>query len=269
MAENLTLDYARRFGGIGRLYGEAVLERFSSARICVIGIGGVGSWAAEALARSAIGEIALIDLDNVAESNVNRQIHALDGEFGRPKVDVMAERIRAINPVCSVHSVEEFIEEDNLNRLIDYRPDYVVDCIDAYRTKAALIAHCRRGKIPIITVGGAGGQVDPLKIALADLSRSEQDPLLSKTRKLLRKAYGFSRNIKRRFSVPCVYSREHQRKPEGEQGICDPDSQEAGITGLNCAGFGSSVSVTATFGLVAVSHVLGKIAESACKGDER
>ena len=263
MTEHENLDYARRFGGVARLYGSAALERFSSARVCVIGIGGVGSWAAEALARSAIGEITLIDLDNVAESNVNRQILALDGEFGRAKVNVMAQRIRAINPVCRVHAVEEFIEESNMERLIDEQFDYVVDCIDAYRTKAALIAHCRRRKIPVITVGGAGGQVDPLKIVLADLSRTEQDPLLSKTRKLLRKDYGFSRNLKRRFSVPCVYSSEQQRQPESEQGACDLASAETGITGLNCAGFGSSVVVTASFGLVAISHVLGKIAESA------
>ena len=262
MAEHENLDYDRRFGGIGRLYGRGVLEKFSRARVCVIGIGGVGSWVVEALARSAIGEITLIDLDNVAESNVNRQVHALEGEFGRPKVDVMAQRVRAINPLCSVHAVEEFIEQSNLERLIDGRFDYVIDCIDAYRTKAALIAHCRRAKIPLITVGGAGGQVDPLKVAIADLSRSEQDPLLSKTRKLLRQDYGFSRNLKRRFAVPCVYSREHQRSPEGEQAVCNPVSAEPGITGLNCAGFGSSVAVTATFGLVAVSHLLNRIAES-------
>lgn len=263
MAEDETLDYARRFGGIARVYGDVALERFAGAHICVIGIGGVGSWAAEALARSAIGEITLIDLDNVAESNVNRQIHALDGEFGRPKVDAMAQRIRAINPSCKLHSVEEFIEPGNLDRLIDGRFDYVVDCIDAYRTKAALIAHCRRRKIPVITVGGAGGQIDPLKIALADLSRSEQDPLLSKTRKLLRKEYGFSRNLQRRFSVPCVYSREQQRQPESDPDACKLDSRAVGVTGLNCAGFGSSVAVTASFGLVAVSYILSKLAESA------
>ncbi len=262
MKQHENSDYDRRFGGIRRVYGSAALERFSSARICVIGIGGVGSWAAEALARSAVGEITLIDLDNVAESNVNRQIHALDGEFGRPKVDVMRERVRAINPLCSVHAIEEFVEQDNLDRLIDGRLDYVVDCIDAYRTKAALIAHCRRRKIPIVTVGGAGGQVDPLKVSLADLSRSEQDPLLSKTRKLLRQEYGFSRNLKRRFSVPSVFSVEHQRQPEGEREVCDPEGGKPGITGLNCAGFGSSVAVTATFGLVAASHVLNRIAES-------
>jgi len=262
MADNDIVDFERRFGGIGRLYGRAVLERYANAHVCVIGVGGVGSWAAEALARSAIGEITLIDLDNVAESNVNRQVHALDGEFGRPKVDVMKQRIRVINPECTVHCVEEFIAESNLDQLIESRFDYVMDCIDAYRTKAALIAHCRRRKIPVITAGGAGGQVDPLKIALADLSRSEQDPLLSKTRKLLRQEYGFSRNLKRRFAVPCVYSREQTTLPAFATEACGTDGAATGLTGLNCAGFGSSVAVTATFGLVAVSHVLGKIADS-------
>ncbi|HXK55220.1 MAG: tRNA cyclic N6-threonylcarbamoyladenosine(37) synthase TcdA [Gammaproteobacteria bacterium] len=263
MAETENLDYARRFGGIARLYGEEGLARLSQAHVCVVGIGGVGSWAAEALARSAVGEVTLIDLDHVTESNVNRQIHALDGEFGRPKVDAMARRLRAINPVCQVHPVEEFVEQNNLDLLIDGRLDYVVDCIDTYRTKAALIAHCRRRRIPVITVGGAGGQVDPLKITVADLSRSEQDPLLSKTRKLLRREYAFSRNPKRRFSVPCVYSCEQQRQPEGEgREVCGGESAGIGITGLNCAGYGSSVAVTATFGLVAVSHVLSRIAVS-------
>lgn len=260
MVEKGELDYARRFGGIERLYGRVALERFAASHICVIGIGGVGSWVAEALARSAIGEITLIDLDNIAESNVNRQVHALDGEFGHAKVAVMAQRIHAINPLCNVHCVEDFIESNNLAELIDDRFDFVMDCIDAYRTKAALIAHCRRNKLSVITVGGAGGQVDPLKITLADLSRSEQDPLLSKTRKQLRQEYGFSQNPKRRFAVPCVYSLEQARRPRNEGESCDSGG---GISGLNCAGFGSSVAVTATFGLVAVAHVLVKIAGSA------
>lgn len=256
------LDHSRRFGGIARLYGSAALARFINAHLCVIGIGGVGSWVAEALARSAVGAVTLIDLDNVAESNVNRQIHALDGQFGRAKVDVMAERMQAINPLCRVERIEEFVEADDPGRWIDGRFDYVVDCIDAYRTKAALIAHCRRHRIPLITVGGAGGQVDPLKIVLADLSRTEQDPLLSKTRKLLRSDYGFSRDPKRRFSVPCVYSSEQQRVPKSAAQACGTDGAASGITGLNCAGFGASVAVTASFGLVAVAHVLNKLADS-------
>jgi len=255
------MDYERRFGGIARLYGEAALTRFASSHICIIGIGGVGSWVAEALARSAVGALTLIDLDHIAESNVNRQIHALEGQFGRAKTEAMQERIEAINPACRVISHDEFADTENLGRLIRPDYDYVIDCIDAYKTKAAIIAHCRRGKIRVITAGGAGGQIDPLKITLADLSRTQQDPLLAKTRKLLRREYGFPTNIKRRFEVPCVYSSEQSRYPSVDGTTCLDKSSGIVNTGLNCGGFGSAMPVTATFGLVAVSYVLKKLAE--------
>ena len=255
------MDYERRFGGIARLYGEAALTRFASSHICIIGIGGVGSWVAEALARSAVGALTLIDLDHIAESNVNRQIHALEGQFGRAKTEAMQERIEAINPACRVISHDEFADTENLGRLIRPDYDYVIDCIDAYRIKAAIIAHCRRGKIRVITAGGAGGQIDPLKITLADLSRTQQDPLLAKTRKLLRREYGFPTNIKRRFEVPCVYSSEQSRYPSVDGTTCLDKSSGIVNTGLNCGGFGSAMPVTATFGLVAVSYVLKKLAE--------
>ncbi|MCW8947150.1 MAG: tRNA threonylcarbamoyladenosine dehydratase, partial [Sedimenticola sp.] len=216
----MSMDYERRFGGIARLYGQSGLDRFAAAHICVVGIGGVGSWVAEALARSGVGGMTLVDLDNVAESNVNRQIHALEDQFGRAKVDAMADRILAINSDCRVTRVEEFVELDNLERLLTADFDYVVDCIDAYKTKAALIAHCRRNKIRLITVGGAGGQTDPLKVRLTDLYKTQHDPLLAKTRKLLRKEYGFSSNPKRKFDVPCVYSDEQQVYPDGKGAVC-------------------------------------------------
>jgi len=254
------MDYERRFGGIARLYGEAALDRFASSQICIIGIGGVGSWVAEALARSAVGALILIDLDHIAESNVNRQIHALEGQFGRAKTEAMQERIEAINPGCRVTSYDEFAGTENLGRLIHPDYDYVIDCIDAYKTKAAIIAHCRRGKIRVITAGGAGGQIDPLKITLADLSRTQQDPLLAKTRKLLRREYGFPTNLKRRFNVPCVYSSEQSRYPSVDGTTCLDKNSGIVNTGLNCGGFGSSMTVTATFGLVAVSYVLKKLA---------
>lgn len=254
------MDYERRFGGIARLYGEAALSRFASAHICIIGIGGVGSWAAEALARSAVGALTLIDLDHIAESNVNRQIHALEGQFGRAKTEAMRERIEAINPACRVVLHDEFVDADNLGRLVRLEYDYVIDCIDAYRTKAAILAHCRRGRIRIVTLGGAGGQVDPLKITMADLSRTCQDPLLAKTRKLLRREYGFPTNPKRRFEVPCVYSSEQPRYPSADGTTCLDKNSGLVNTGLNCGGFGSVMPVTATFGLVAVSYVLRKLA---------
>jgi tRNA A37 threonylcarbamoyladenosine dehydratase len=255
-------DTDRRFGGIRRLYGDQVLERFRRAHVCIIGIGGVGSWAAEALARSAIGHLTLVDLDHVAESNINRQLHALTGTLGMAKVQVMAERIRQINPACSVTAVEEFLTIDNLATLLVSDYDYLMDCIDGFRIKAALIAHCRRRKKRLVTVGGAGGQTDPTRIRVSDLSRTEHDALLSKTRKLLRHDYGFPANRKRRFGIPCVYSEEQPVFPAADGGISQekPGNQRTG--GLNCAGgLGSVMAVTAGFGLAAAAHVLEKLAD--------
>lgn len=249
------IDHSRRFGGLKRLYGDGALDRFGAAHVCVIGIGGVGSWAAEALARSAIGQITLIDLDMVAESNVNRQIHALGDNFGKAKVDAMAERIRAINPACNITTVEDFVAADNLDRLLDRGFDYVIDAIDQVRTKAALIAWCAARGVPVITSGGAGGQIDPTRIEIADLARTVQDPLLSKVRSLLRKEYGFTRDPKKKFGIPAVFSSEPLRYPENA--ACD---EAPSVTGLNCAGFGSVVSVTASFGLFAAGEVLRYLA---------
>ncbi len=254
------MDFERRFGGIARLYGRSGLERFRAAHIAVIGIGGVGSWVVEALARSGIGAISLFDLDHIAESNVNRQLPALEGQFGMLKVSAMALRVHAINPLCRVEAVEAFIEADNLGLVTGVGFDYLIDCIDSFRIKAALIAGCRRAKTRLITVGGAGGQTDPTRIRLADLSRTEQDPLLSKTRKLLRRDYGFPANSKRRFEVPAVYSTEQPIFPTAEGGVC-LDRPTAMEGSLNCGGFGSVMTVTASFGMVAVAHVLKKLVE--------
>ncbi|MGB5541545.1 MAG: tRNA threonylcarbamoyladenosine dehydratase, partial [Gammaproteobacteria bacterium] len=196
------VDFERRFGGIRRLYGAAALETFRNAHVCVLGIGGVGSWAAEALVRSAIGRITLIDPDHVAESNINRQLPALDSTLGMAKAVAMTERMRQINPHCTVYGIEEFVTIDNIATLVAPGFDYVIDCIDGFRTKAHLIAHCRRNRIRIITVGGAGGQTDPTRIRVVDLSRTEHDALFAKTRRLLRTDYGFPKNLKRRFDVP-------------------------------------------------------------------
>jgi len=242
-------DFNRRFGGVERLYGKDALSRFRQSHIIVIGIGGVGSWVAEALARNAIGKITLIDMDVVAESNINRQLPALTSTLGRNKIDVMAERIHDINPECDVQLMDDFVTEDNISQLISTDCNFVIDCIDNSRVKAALISWCKRQKIKIITLGGAGGQIDPSLIKVSDLSRTIHDPLLSKTRKILRKDYGFSKNTKRRFTIPCVYSTEHLISTEPKQ------------TGLTCAGgMGSSVAVTGSFAFIAVSYVLKKLA---------
>ncbi len=267
MVAQQAMDPDRRFGGIARLYGDDGLARLARASVCVVGVGGVGSWAVEALARSGVGGITLIDLDHVAESNINRQLHALDDTLGRAKVQVLAERIGAINPACRVEAVEEFVETDNLERLLGADHHYVIDCIDAWRTKAALIAHCRRRRIHLVTVGAAGGQVDPLRVRMADLSRTLHDPLLAKTRKALRREYGFSRNPKRRFEVPAVYSMEQSRFPAPDGGVCR-ERRGRVLQGLNCVGYGAVMTVTATFGLVAVSHVLERLTRAALNESE-
>jgi tRNA A37 threonylcarbamoyladenosine dehydratase len=259
------VDFERRFGGIARLYGQPALERFRAAHVCVIGVGGVGSWIVEALARSAVGALTLIDLDNVAESNINRQIQALSATIGQAKIDALAERIAQINPYCKVTLVEDFITPDNLDAMIGAggpgaaRFDYVIDAIDSAKAKAALIAYCRAHQVALITIGGAGGQTDPTKIAVRDLSKTEQEPLLKRVRKLLRVNYGFPRGEKNKFNVDAVFSMEPQKFPEDEAS-CSLDADQRSITGINCAGFGSSVVVTASFGMVAAAHLLSKLA---------
>lgn len=256
-------DLARRLAGIRRVYGDLAFEQFQRSHICVIGIGGVGSWAAEALARSGIGRITLIDLDNVAESNVNRQIHALTGEFGKAKVTAMHERILAINPHCQVDEIEDFVTPDNLPATLDRAYDFIIDCTDHFRTKAAIIAYCRRHKFRLITIGGAGGQTDPTRIRTADLSKTEHDGLLSKVRKLLRSDYHFPRNPQRRFDIPCVYSEEQLVYPDRNGGLCREKPANLD-SGLGCAGsFGSVMTVTATFGMVAVAYVLKRLSRRA------
>ena len=255
-------EYERRFGGIARLYGLAGLQKLEQAHICVVGVGGVGSWVVEALARSAVGSMTLIDLDHVAESNINRQLQALSSSLGKAKVLALKERVEEINPRCQVTTIEEFVEPENMGELLTKEYSYVIDCIDGFRTKAKLIAHCRRNKIKLLTVGGAGGQVDPSLIRIADLSKTIHDPLMSKVRKLLRTDYGFSTNPKRKFSVPCVYSEEALVYPTPEGEVC-LQKPEAGTTGLNCAaGFGSMTPVTGSFGFYAASYVLNKLAKT-------
>ena len=255
------VDFARRFGGIARLYGERALERFRGAHVCVIGVGGVGSWIVEALARSAIGRLTLIDLDNVAESNINRQIQALSSTVGMAKIEALKQRIAEINPFCQVTLVEDFIDPDNIpTMLADKGFDYVVDAIDSVKAKAALIAWCSGNRMPLVVVGGAGGQLDPTKVELRDLARTEQEPLLKKVRKILRAQYGFARGEKQKYHIDAVFSMEPLQYPDsGDACAIDPNS----ITGLNCAGFGSSMVVTATFGMVAAGQVLRKLAEAA------
>ncbi len=238
-------DRARRFGGVARLYGPAGLAAFERAHVAVIGIGGVGSWTVEALARNAIGRLTLIDLDNVAESNTNRQVHALDGNYGKAKVSAMAERIHLIDPSCRVEQVEDFIGPANFDSVLGGRFDFVVDAIDSVRTKTALIAWCVEHGQPLITVGGAGGQLDPTRIRIDDLALTIQDPLLSKVQCAgsCANCTAFRVDPKVKFKVSAVYSDEPLIYPEAPaRGASEVAGSEetaaaaAGPVGLNCAG---------------------------------
>jgi tRNA A37 threonylcarbamoyladenosine dehydratase len=256
---------ARRFSGIARLYGELGLAQLNAAHVCVIGLGGVGSWACESFARSGVGELSLIDMDVVSESNINRQLLATDVNVGRDKSLVMRDRIATINPAAKVNVIDDFISESNLAQYILSEMHFVVDCIDDFRTKAALIHYCRKEKIKIITIGGAGGQVDPSKIRQCDLSGTQHDVLLAKTRKLLRQDYRFARNPKRSFGVPCIYSDEQLIYPDGVGGLSaqkPPVDSELGdtISALNCAGgIGSVTHVTGAFAFHAAAFVLNQL----------
>jgi tRNA A37 threonylcarbamoyladenosine dehydratase len=257
----------QRFGGIARLYGREGLQRLAAAHVAVVGIGGVGSWAAEALARSGVGEISLFDLDDVCISNSNRQVHALDGTIGRAKVDVMAVRIRAINPACRVHAVTDFVTRENMAECITVQMDGVLDCIDSVAAKAALIAWCKRRKIRIVSTGAAGGQIDPTQIRILDLNKTFNDPLLAKVRGLLRRDYGFSRTPGRHYSVPCVFSAEQLRYPQADGSVCHSRGFNGEGVRLDCAGgFGASMMVTASFGMAAAAKMLEKLLAGAEPG---
>lgn len=253
------VDTERRFGGIRRLYGSDALKRLARARVCVIGVGGVGSWVAEALARSGIGGLTLIDPDHVAESNINRQVHALETTLGQAKVQAMAERIRAIHPACRVEVVEECITADNVAKLLAARYDHVVDAIDDTRAKTALVVHSLRAGLPLTCVGGAGGRTDPTRVRVSDLALTSGDPLLAKLRARLRRLHGFPREPGKTFGVECVYSTEPIVYPREAGGVCYKRPKDSRIHGLNCAGYGSSVCVTASFGLLAAARVLNRL----------
>ncbi|QQQ51945.1 tRNA cyclic N6-threonylcarbamoyladenosine(37) synthase TcdA [Pseudomonas syringae] len=259
-----------RFAGIARLYGVEGLARLRAAHVAVVGIGGVGSWAAEAMARSGVGEISLFDMDDVCVSNSNRQLHALDSTVGRPKVEVMAERIRAINPDCIVHAVADFVTRDTMAECITPDMDFVIDCIDSVNAKAALISWCKRRKIQMVTTGGAGGQIDPTLIQIADLNRTFNDPLASKVRSILRRDYGFSRTPNRHYSVPCVFSTEQLRYPKPDGSICLEKKFVGEGVKLDCAGgFGAVMMVTATFGMIAATRAVDKLVAGTRRPSER
>ena len=254
-------QYDARFGGIRRLFGDEGQQRLRRAHVCVIGLGGVGSWAVEALARSGIGELTLVDLDDVCVSNVNRQLHALDGELGKPKVEVLARRVQAINPDCAVHPVQAFFLKSNAREILQARYDYVLDAIDSPARKCLLIALCRECAIPVITTGASAGRRDPTAVEVVDLAFSSHDRLLQEVRKKLRTRHGFPRGDGP-FGVECVVSREPVIYPGKDGSVCAAPVAGADLR-LDCnSGFGTAGFVTGTFGLVAASRIVRSIAGS-------
>ena len=261
MPDLISSDYNDRFGGVGRLLGRTGLERVREAHIAVVGIGGVGSWVVEGLARSGVGAITLIDLDDVCITNVNRQLPAIDGQIGRPKVAVMAERVRLINPACRVEAVAEFFTAASAERLLAPRFDCVVDAIDGMTNKALLIDACVRRGLPCVTVGGAGGKGDATKIRACDLGESTGDDLLRMVRRKLRRDHGWAKGEGQRYGVRCVYSAEKPLYPWAD-GTCSTEPEPGTNLKLDCeSGFGTAVFVTGAFGLAAAGEAVRLVAE--------
>lgn len=243
------------FAGIDRLYGQGAYGVFQAAHVAVVGIGGVGSWVVESLARSGIGHLTLADLDDICVSNTNRQVHTTCDTVGQSKIEAMARRAQAIHPELEVSLIHGFVTEHTVAQQIMETLDYVIDCGDNQMAKSALIAHCRRLRIPVLTVGAAGGRIDPSKIKVRDLAKTDGDALLASVRQTLRNRHGFSRTSGKRFSVPAVFSDEQTRylQANGQVGQQKPGSANR----LDCAGsLGAVTHVTATFGLYAAARVL-------------
>ena len=259
----LATDHLERFGGIERLYGAGALERLARAHVCVVGLGGVGSWAVEALARSGLGALTLVDLDDVCVTNINRQLPALEDTIGRPKAEVLAERVRAIHPGCRVTVRLEFFTESSADALLaSERWDYVIDAIDALKNKALLIARCRSAGLRVITCGGAGGRRDATGVRVEDLAFTHRDPLLRYVRKKLRTRHGFPRDVEQPFGVRAVYTQEMPLYPQSDGSVCET-AEPGADTGINCAsGLGAATFVTGAFGFAAAGVVINALASA-------
>ena len=242
-------QYENRFGGIKRLYGTTALQKFKDSHVCVVGIGGVGSWVVESLVRHGVGKITLIDMDHIVESNINRQIHALDSTDGESKIKAMKDRIIDINPTCLVDCIDDFLEESNIESHISSRFDFIIDAIDQSSVKTSLAEYCQSKNLSLIMVGGAGGRVDPARIKIADLSKTFGDPLLSNIRKHFNKKNKLSKS---KYKIPTIFSDE----PIIKSDECEVD-QSGG--GLSCDGYGSSLNITATMAFYVVAYIFSKI----------
>ncbi len=248
-----------RFASIDRLYGAGSLDALRRRHVCVVGLGGVGSWAVEALARSGVGCLTLVDADDICVSNTGRQLHAIEGQYGRGKAEALAERCRAINPGIRVETRAAFVTAANLVELLDRDYDLVIDACDSFRSKVEMIAWCRRRKLPIIACGSAGGRTDPTQVRVRDLSRTEHDALLALIRKKLRQEFNFPKNTERYFGVPAIYSLENVRYPQADGSVCGtrPALGPDAALKLDCgAGLGSATHITGTFAFVAVGKAI-------------
>jgi tRNA A37 threonylcarbamoyladenosine dehydratase len=255
-------DFETRFGGIARLYGQSGLEKLRAAHVGVVGLGGVGTWAAEALARSGIGALTLVDLDEVCVTNINRQLHALTDTVGRAKVEVMAERIRAINPDCRVTAEQKFFNAQTAAELLAPKFDFILDAIDDVTNKVLLLVHCRKKNLPVVACGGAGGRRELTSVRVGDLSQASHDKLLSEVRRRLRQEHGFPAGHLT-MGVPCVYSVERTVYPQPDGTVCEMRSAAEDGTRLNCnGGLGSATFVTGAFGFAVAGLVVRRIAES-------
>jgi len=251
-------DYFLRFESFTRLVGRDAIEKLFNAHFCVFGLGGVGSWAAEALVRCGIGNITIVDFDNISIKNSNRQIHAVDGEFNKPKVQSMKERLLKINPHCNITPVKSFFTYSNADSILSVRFDYVIDAIDSPSKKCLLAARCKNLGLPLIITGAAGGKLDPTMVKVSDLSEVFNDRLLQETRKKLRAKYNFP-NAPQPMGIEAVFSTEPRRKPILESDTDTERDKQTAECNLNPDDKpGTAVFVTATFGLVAVSRAIGR-----------
>jgi tRNA A37 threonylcarbamoyladenosine dehydratase len=246
-----------RFGGIIRLYGTRAFLKLQQSHALIVGIGGVGSWTAEALCRSGFGAISLIDMDDICITNSNRQVHTLDENIGQLKTKTMATRLQSINPEIEVNSKEDFLDKNNLSKYINQNYSIIIDAIDNAIDKTELIAFCTKNNIPIITVGSSGGKKDPSRITFGDLQKTTGDPLFAKIRNNLRRYHGFSRNTKKNFGVEAIYSEESMVFPDDQGEICTTKSFLEGHEKLDCSGgYGAATMVTASFGFLAASRAI-------------
>jgi tRNA A37 threonylcarbamoyladenosine dehydratase len=266
-SRQISEQYQLRFGGIGRLYGKQALELLHQAHFVVVGLGGVGTWVCEALARSGVNELTIIDMDEVCITNTNRQIHALASTVGQSKAETLATRLRDINPEIQLHILEDYLDKTNITTYITPEHSFIIDAIDAANIKSALIAYCKARKIPILTVGSAGGKSDARQVTSRDLGRTESDPMLAKVRQQLYRWYNFSRDKNRKFGVEAVFSTEQAVYPKPDGDVCMQKAAMVDGVKLDCtSGFGSASMLTGTMGFVAaeraIQRYLSKAAES-------